>query len=149
MAVGRPTQRSSKSAASPTSPSCDPGYPTTEALDQIRSAGALLLLAQGQPHQIPNKLYEYLGVRRPILAVVDHGGESHRLLQRAGRDDFILTERSTPSEWDKVIEAAVTASLEPGEIGDGAPLEELRTSRQLSLVVAACQRLLENRKVLP
>ncbi|MBK8005449.1 MAG: glycosyltransferase family 4 protein [Gemmatimonadetes bacterium] len=52
--------------------------------DLLRTADALLLLAQGQPDQVPNKLYEYLGTRRPILAFVDAGGETARMLQEAG-----------------------------------------------------------------
>ncbi len=121
--------------------SLSPRIPHAEALDRIRRAGAVLLLAQGQPDQIPNKLYEYLGARRPILAVVDHGGESHQLLQRAGQDALVLTERSSPAEWDRVVAAAVAASFTTPAVG-GASLDELRTSRQLSRVVAACEELL-------
>ena len=43
--------------------------------DQVRvemlEADALVLFAQHQPLQVPNKLYEYLATGRPILAFVD------------------------------------------------------------------------------
>ncbi|HTL06314.1 MAG TPA: hypothetical protein VL241_11240 [Gemmatimonadales bacterium] len=50
--------------------------------ERLAGADALLLFAQGQPLQVPNKLYEYLAVRRPILAFVDREGESAALLER-------------------------------------------------------------------
>jgi hypothetical protein len=62
---------------------------------QVR-ADLLLLLAQHQPAQVPNKLYEYFGAHRPILALVDHDGESATMLRRVG-GHFLVTEREG---WD-------------------------------------------------
>ena len=50
----------------------------------VSNSDLLLLLAQNQPDQIPNKLYEYLGARRPILALVDQKGESAAMLLEVG-----------------------------------------------------------------
>jgi hypothetical protein len=53
----------------------------------MQSADALFLTAAGpehQQHHIPGKLFEYLGVRRPIIALADPGGETGRLIQRTG-----------------------------------------------------------------
>lgn len=50
----------------------------------ITEADLLLLLAQQQPDQVPNKLYEYLGSRRPILAFADEDGETARMLRQVG-----------------------------------------------------------------
>ena len=50
----------------------------------IAEADLLLLLAQQQPDQVPNKLYEYLGSRRPILAFADEDGETARMLRQVG-----------------------------------------------------------------
>ncbi len=61
----------------------DDWVPHARAQHLVGSADLLLLLAQNQPDQVPNKLYEYLGVRRPILAFVDEGGESARMLLEA------------------------------------------------------------------
>jgi glycosyltransferase involved in cell wall biosynthesis len=47
--------------------------PHKAALQQMRSASLLLLLAQGQPDQIPAKAFEYLASGRPILAVTGEG----------------------------------------------------------------------------
>jgi glycosyltransferase involved in cell wall biosynthesis len=58
--------------------------PHDECQRLVRAADMLLLLAQDQPLQIPNKLYEYLGTRRPILAFVDADGESAAMLHRVG-----------------------------------------------------------------
>lgn len=58
--------------------------PHAEGQRLTRSADLLLLLAQGQPAQVPNKLYEYLGTRIPILAFADTEGESARMLREIG-----------------------------------------------------------------
>src|SRR5436853_4633656 len=48
--------------------------PHSEAQERIQNADVLLLLAEGQPQQVPNKLYEYLGSRRPLLVFADPEG---------------------------------------------------------------------------
>ena len=50
----------------------------------IQESDLLLLLAQHQPLQVPNKLYEYLGTRVPILAIADDEGETARMLRQVG-----------------------------------------------------------------
>ena len=61
--------------------------------DQVRAemleAGALVLFAQHQPLQVPNKLYEYLAAGRPILAFVDREGECRRLLEEVGGAEMV------------------------------------------------------------
>jgi glycosyltransferase involved in cell wall biosynthesis len=58
--------------------------PREDAAVLLERADALLLLAQDQPDQVPNKLYEYLGTRKPVIAFADRDGESARMLQRVG-----------------------------------------------------------------
>ncbi len=58
--------------------------PHEESRRLVGGASLLLLLARGQPVQIPNKLYEYLGTRRPILAFVDAEGECAVMLRQVG-----------------------------------------------------------------
>lgn len=66
------------------------------AADLLREADVLLLLAQGHPAQVPQKLYDYLGSGRPILALADARGESAALLRETG-GHFIVTEEE---DWD-------------------------------------------------
>ncbi len=62
-----------------------PPVPYAEALQEMRSAGALLLF-QGAfcNDQIPAKAYEYLYAGRPVLGLTDPAGDTGRLLQRFG-----------------------------------------------------------------
>lgn len=58
--------------------------PQVECQKIIENADILLLLAQNQPSQIPNKLYDYMGMRVPIIAFADSDGESARMLNSIG-----------------------------------------------------------------
>ncbi|HUF70786.1 MAG TPA: glycosyltransferase family 4 protein [Longimicrobiales bacterium] len=80
--------------------------PHDACLERMRDADMLLLLAQRQPLQVPNKLYEYLGMRRPILAFADAGGETTRMLNRVGGHCTI-----DPDADGRVVEVAVGRAL--------------------------------------
>ncbi len=58
--------------------------PYARAQEIMLEADALLLLARNQPAQIPNKLYDYLGARKPILALADQDGETAQMLRAVG-----------------------------------------------------------------
>jgi glycosyltransferase involved in cell wall biosynthesis len=62
-----------------------PSVPYKQALQEAADADALLLL-QGVTcnHQIPAKAYEYLRLRRPILALTTHEGDTAALLRDCG-----------------------------------------------------------------
>lgn len=67
-----------------------------ESLRRQKSAHALLLLAQKQPHAIPAKVFEYLKMSKPILVIADEGDTKRFLLPMpccfvadAKRDDEI------------------------------------------------------------
>lgn len=62
-----------------------PALPYRDALRECAAADGLLLL-QGPScnHQIPAKTYEYLRLRRPILALTSHEGDTARLLRDTG-----------------------------------------------------------------
>ena len=71
----------------------------------IEDADLLLLLAQQQPRQVPNKLYEYLGTRRPILAMADEDGETARMLRAVG-GQYVVT-GDGGDELERAIESAM------------------------------------------
>ena len=63
--------------------------PYREALAEMAAADGLLLF-QGTPfnNQIPAKVYEYFRARKPIFGLVDHGGETARVLTTGGFEDL-------------------------------------------------------------
>lgn len=66
-----------------------PSAPYNEALAEMASADGLLLF-QGRKHnqQIPTKVYEYLRIARPILALTDPAGDTGALLASEGIDSI-------------------------------------------------------------
>jgi glycosyltransferase involved in cell wall biosynthesis len=82
--------------------------PRSRVLQRLRRADALLLLARGQPDQIPHKLYEYLGARVPIVALVDPGGATERLLRRLGGHHIVADDDPL------AVARAIAAAVAPG-----------------------------------
>lgn len=74
-------------------------------LEIIEHAHLLLLLAQDQPAQVPNKLFEYLGARKPILAFADAHGEVARMLRRVG--NHYLVAQDDPALAETVLDRAL------------------------------------------
>lgn len=111
--------------------------PHEEAQAFIRRAGVLLLLAQNQPDQVPNKLYEYLGTRRPILAFVDAGGESELMLREAG-GHFIVTTQDH-AEVERILSSALESELAPA--GKPAVLNTWTTASQMRDLCRALEAL--------
>jgi len=48
---------------------------------EINGSDICLLMAIGQPAQIPSKLYEYIGLGRPVLAISDKDDSTMMLLK--------------------------------------------------------------------
>jgi glycosyltransferase involved in cell wall biosynthesis len=62
-----------------------PSLPYRKALQDCAAADALLLIqASSCNHQIPAKVYEYLRLRKPILALTPISGDTGRLLAETG-----------------------------------------------------------------
>lgn len=101
-----------------------------------RSADVLLVFAQKQPLQVPNKVYEYLAAGTPILGFVDRDGESARLLRDSGGTELLFDPDA----------AEVSAALERLYDGRDAhperrpPPRELRTGVQLGNLVEELTR---------
>jgi len=102
----------------------------------IEEADVLLLLAQQQPDQVPNKLYEYLGTRRPILAFADADGETERMLRRVGGHHVVTKDDQV--EVEHVLEEML-ASARRGDRAsiDQTALEEWTTEAQMKRLLLA------------
>ena len=68
-----------------------PPVPYAEALGRLAQSDILLLLAEGQPFQIPAKLFEYLHIRRPILAFCT--GATARVVRETQAGQVVTSDR--------------------------------------------------------
>jgi len=107
-----------------------------EAERLMTSADLLLLLAQDQPTQVPQKLYEYLGTRVPILAFADAEGETADLVRRAG-GHFVVTDNDVAATEAALTEALRRHGEAVAEPPNEALLEEWTTRMQLLRLKAA------------
>jgi glycosyltransferase involved in cell wall biosynthesis len=104
----------------------------------LADADVLILLAQQQPVQVPNKLYEYLGHRKPILAFADADGETALMLRQAG-NHFVVTEHDGGRTID-IVRAAIAAGIDPSWTPNDRQLDAWRTERQMAALVALVER---------
>jgi glycosyltransferase involved in cell wall biosynthesis len=116
--------------------------PHAECLRRMREADLLLLLAQGQPLQVPNKLYEYLAVRIPILAFADKNGETTAMLRALG-GHTIITDDDSHDNVDRAVHASLSAASPVMNQCDESMLLEWTTARQLDLLNASLESLLQ------
>ena len=116
-----------------------PWVPREEVERILESADVLLMLAQNQPNQVPNKLYEYLGTRKTIIAYADEDGESARMLRQVGGHVVISTQSS--AEQGQLLGAA----LRPTRVnrgGDGEmALQSWRTESQMAELVRLAEEV--------
>ncbi len=77
----------------------EPPVPYREALQEMLAADGLVVF-QGTPFntQIPAKVYEYFRARKPLLGLVDTGGETARTLRAAGFDSLASMDDSAAIE---------------------------------------------------
>lgn len=110
--------------------------PHVEAKALIDEADVLLLLAQQQPDQVPNKLYEYLGTRRSILAFADEDGETARMLQQVG-GHYVVT-GDDEAEVERVLQDVLHSAQRPdSQPGDETILKEWTTEVQMKRLLEA------------
>jgi glycosyltransferase involved in cell wall biosynthesis len=116
--------------------------PHSESQALMASADLLLLLAQKQPIQVPNKLYEYLGTRKPILAYADADGESAAMLRRLG-GHYLITSND-PEEGVRVLDAAFREADTRSEGPEaGRLLNEWTAAIQMARLVEAVASIRE------
>jgi hypothetical protein len=101
----------------------------------IRGADVLLLLAQQQPDQVPNKLYEYLGTRAPILAFADDDGETAAMLREAGGHTLVTGDDLEAAA--RGIEQALGFAAEPRVLPDESRLRAWTTEGQMQHLLTA------------
>ena len=106
--------------------------PHRECLDELRGAGLLLLFAQGQPDQVPNKLYEYLALGIPILAIAERTSETSWMLERVGGHHVV-----EPGDDAGLLNALRNALLATSHTrpSGGEWLQEWATEVQMSRLV--------------
>jgi glycosyltransferase involved in cell wall biosynthesis len=109
--------------------------PRAEADRLISEASVLLLLAQNFARQLPQKLFDYLGTRKPILALIDAEGESARILRKVG-GHFVVPVEATDDDCADAIAASLAKAREQKAIGTQDVLADISATRQLGLIVA-------------
>jgi glycosyltransferase involved in cell wall biosynthesis len=107
--------------------------PRAETAAVMASSDLLLLFAQEQPLQIPQKLYEYFAAQRPILAFADRDGETASMLEAAG-GHFVIHDED-PDQVRAVLARALRG--EPDSASRFDPLLEWSTAREFGRLVAA------------
>jgi glycosyltransferase involved in cell wall biosynthesis len=105
--------------------------PHAQMAELMQSADILLLLAQNQPLSVPNKLYEYLGVGKPILAIADDVGDTVRLLRQIG-GHFVVGEGGGPDAIADALARAREASTE--DRTQSEMLDLISTDAQMKLL---------------
>jgi hypothetical protein len=111
-----------------------PWLPQHEARVQVEQADLLLLPAQRWRLQIPNKIYDYLGSRVPVLAIVESGSDTESMLAAVG-GHFLTYPDSSPADVEQAAQSAMEAALRGGRAGDDVALQEWTTSTQMSGLV--------------
>lgn len=108
--------------------------PHDDTMALLAGADLLLLLATQQPLQVPNKLYDYFGANTPILAVVDVGGESERMLEAIG-GHFVIAVPQDSSVADEAVERTIERAFDRSADGalhrDEQLLKEWSVKRQM------------------
>ena len=79
--------------------------PRDRALEELRTANSLLLLdmTHREGYTVPAKLYEYVRVGRPILALTDVGSPTQRILAKSGIPHTIITKDDSDERVDEAL----------------------------------------------
>lgn len=112
--------------------------PQEHCRQRIADADLLLLLFRDHRSQIPNKLYDYLGAQRPILAMVDPDGEAADMLRQVG--GHYLVYDNTAAAMETALRAAITGSDHDDQRGTNSSLlREWSTEQQMKHLLTALE----------
>ncbi len=115
---------------------CRDWVPHDVFLKVVEQADLLLLFAQHEPAQVQNKLFDYLGARKPVLAFADADGEVAQMLHRVG--GHYLVAQDDPSVAETVLEKALSdLRMARGRHTNEAVLREWTTEHQMEKLLAA------------
>jgi hypothetical protein len=83
---------------------------------------------------VANKLYEYLGARKPIIAFGEADGESLQMLAQAG--GHYLISQDDPKSVEAILEKALLEQPPTSTVGSEILLQEWSTQRQMAHLVS-------------
>jgi glycosyltransferase involved in cell wall biosynthesis len=89
---------------------------TEEARQAVAGADGLILLdshAEGGAVQLPAKIFDYVRIGRPILAITTHNSPADRLLARSGIPYCAIYPEDTPEEVDQKVILFLELPSEP------------------------------------
>lgn len=104
---------------------------------RIREADLLLLFFDGYAEAIPYKLFDYLGARKPILAVVDAHGEAAAMLRQVG--GHFVVPANEAGAIEPLLEDALRSARAGAAAGDDCLLQAWSTRAQMQKLLAALQ----------
>jgi glycosyltransferase involved in cell wall biosynthesis len=86
-----------------------------QALEELRTANSLVLLdmTHREGYTVPAKLYEYVRVGRPILALTDRGSPTQRILANSGIPHTIITKDDPDERVDAALLDFLSLPSEP------------------------------------
>jgi glycosyltransferase involved in cell wall biosynthesis len=117
-----------------------PYLPAAEAQNLVDTADLLLLPAQGWSRQIPNKLFDYLGSRVPILAIVEPGSETAAMLDSAGGHFIVPADR--PDDVLDTVDGALQVAAKREVAGSFDVLHRWSVEPQMTALVSRIEQLL-------
>ena len=92
--------------------------PPSEAHQVMRESDYLLLLdviAPGAGQQLPSKIFEYVPIGRPILAITTRNSPSDRILAKSGIPYACIYPDATPEQDDEAVLSVLGASSDPAK----------------------------------
>ena len=93
--------------------------PRHEALEELASSDVLLLLdvldASGSGYTVPAKIFEYVQIGRPILALTGHDSPVDRILERGGVPCRVLYPEDAPAVVDSKVLDLLSLPATPAE----------------------------------